>query len=96
MAKPTPQATHGFSRLENGKIFRNATTKETGNLTKNKTAAQDFFDTISINTDILDQYETGLDFLSEEEYQSLAKRGLFSWIVEAINAILNVSSRHRR
>ncbi|KAJ5895520.1 hypothetical protein N7495_007211 [Penicillium taxi] len=49
-------------------------------LTANGTAVKDFFGTDSINTDIPDEYEIGLDYLSDEEYDDLIKRGLFSWI----------------
>ncbi|CAI7569729.1 unnamed protein product [Penicillium glandicola] len=57
-------------------------------LTKNGTAVHDFFGTDSINTDIPDKYETGLDYISDENDQELAKRGLFSWIVEGILAVV--------
>ena len=99
VVKPTPQAPEGFDLAQNGTDvwrngtrFRNSTMGGTVDLTKNGTAARTFFGTDSINIDIPDQYETGLDFLSDEEYTSLVRRGLFSWIVQGINAVLNVSS----
>ncbi|KAJ5898999.1 hypothetical protein N7495_003743 [Penicillium taxi] len=57
-------------------------------LTKNAVAVKDFFGTEEINTDVPDTYEAGLDFLSDEEYDEFVKRGLFSWIVDGINAII--------
>ena len=59
-------------------------------LTKDAAAVKNFFGTDSINTDIPDEYEIGLDYLSDSEYDKFVKRGLFSWIVEGINAIIKV------
>lgn len=68
----------------------------TVDITKNATAVLDFFGTNAsfINIDIPDEYETGLDYLSDEEDHDLAKRGLFSWIVEGINLVISVSLNH--
>ncbi|KAJ5772496.1 hypothetical protein N7520_003025 [Penicillium odoratum] len=66
----------------------NGTFRGMNDLTKNATAVKAFFGTSLINTDIPDQYEIGLGYLSDDEYNQFAKRGLFSWIVEGINAII--------
>ncbi|KJK66709.1 hypothetical protein P875_00127970 [Aspergillus parasiticus SU-1] len=66
----------------------NITSGGMSDLTKDAAAVKNFFGTDSINTDIPDEYEIGLDYLSDSEYDQFVKRGLFSWIVEGINAII--------
>lgn len=74
----------------NGTRNMNMTSRGTNDLTKNATAVKDFFGTNLINTDIPDQYETGLGYISDDQYDEFVKRGLFSWIVDGINAIIKV------
>ncbi|QMW34622.1 hypothetical protein G4B84_010088 [Aspergillus flavus NRRL3357] len=67
---------------------RNITSGGMSDLTKDAAAVKNFVGTDSINTDIPYEYEIGLDYLSDSEYDQFVKRGLFSWIVEGINAII--------
>ncbi|GMF80181.1 unnamed protein product [Aspergillus oryzae] len=69
---------------------RNITSGGMSDLTKDAAAVKNFVGTDSINTDIPYEYEIGLDYLSDSEYDQFVKRGLFSWIVEGINAIIKV------
>ncbi|KAJ5259215.1 hypothetical protein N7478_012196 [Penicillium angulare] len=73
-----------FSDLSN-----NLSRPHKADLTKEAKAVKLFFGTDSINTDVPDQYETGLDFISDED-NGLSKRGLFSWIVEGIQSLIKV------
>lgn len=88
---------HGLAKREpvrgHVKVEKPEVPKGGIDLTKNASAVTNFFGTTMINTDIPDDYMTGLDTLSDEEYQDLSRRGLFSWIVEGINAMINVRNR---
>lgn len=75
----------GHVKIEKPQVMQGGT-----DLTKDAAAVKDFFGTDLINTDIPDNYMTGLDSLSDEEYDDLVRRGLFSWIVEGINAMIRV------
>ena len=63
---------------------------DTVDLTKDPEAVQGFFDT-DIDTNLPDTYLGGLDSLSDEEYDKLVRRGLFSWIINGIKSLIGVS-----
>ncbi|KAJ5893492.1 hypothetical protein N7495_005183 [Penicillium taxi] len=59
-------------------------------LTKDDMAVKDFFGTDSINTDIPDEYEMGLGYLSDEEYAELAVIGLIERTRQLIEIAVKV------
>lgn len=62
------------------------------NLETDKDAVDDFFN-VKVDTSEPDVNEAGLDSLVGKRDGELAKRGLFSWIVNGITSLVRVSNR---
>ncbi|THC93340.1 hypothetical protein EYZ11_007196 [Aspergillus tanneri] len=63
---------------------------DTVNLTEDAKAVKYFFGTDQINTDIPSTYMTGLDSLSDDEYEDHAISNFFKGVVDRVEAAVNI------
>lgn len=65
----------------------------TMDITKDAEAFHAFFPSVNVDTDIPDRVTEGGGFLNYEGYEDdkIARRGLFSWVINAFKALVNVS-----
>lgn len=65
----------------------------TMDITKDAEAFHAFFPSVNVDTDIPDRGTEGGGFLNYEGYEDdkIARRGLFSWVINAFKALVNVS-----